>query len=652
MPHRRALCGPASRRRRLLPAVIGSVLAFVGAIALAPTALGQQSSSTAAPSTTALVIGGGSSPSTTSTSSPPPADDATTETTEATDETEAVPLPVAGGSSFPAETVASVPPTGAEAPLALGAVYKVTGSSDDNPTIAVQFREPFELPTDAEYRVSVLVGNPTARRMRSSMIVTDGDLTSRVEIGDGASFEQLTPVPPPTFDPSGLAALTVPVVEAPAGGALWVEVVYGDGLAISPYYSLDAVLGRSSDGKVASSPFGRVATADGGPSDETATMPPGPRLTVVNQSIILESTTPTATELLGRPVTSATDVIVIAPDFADDAARTAEIRVDRTTGTITLLDGLTTPPEDRSDASQTWIVEGLPADPSAPGRVVFDLSAVLDALGVTSDAAGPALGLRREFVLSDGANVTADAVLATTSWFAANAVVESTAPPISSVAGAETTSSSSTPSWLTPALIAAGVALVLVLLSVVVMLRRRKADADAADVLGAMAAEVEEQRRTREHRAVGADGEPLPTGELPPTTVRTGELPVVPEHEPRVVVDAADTEAAGLTIVTVEDLQSARPDDAAPAIDAPIAIFDEQASATSPAEPAPVTPAEPAVTPVEPAADREPPAAPPRAPSGGDRRFAALDSELDELLGRLGALDDDQTGGGQADGPA
>ena len=51
MPHRRALCGPASRRRRLLPAVIGSVLAFVGAIALAPTALGQQSSSTAAPST-------------------------------------------------------------------------------------------------------------------------------------------------------------------------------------------------------------------------------------------------------------------------------------------------------------------------------------------------------------------------------------------------------------------------------------------------------------------------------------------------------------------------------------------------------------------------------------------------------------------------
>ncbi|MCB1260595.1 MAG: hypothetical protein KDB33_09445, partial [Acidimicrobiales bacterium] len=97
----------------------------------------------------------------------------------------------------------------------------------------------------------------------------------------------------------------------------------------------------------------------------------------------------------------------------------------------------------------------------------------------------------------------------------------------------------------------------------------------------------------------------------------------------------------------------ARPDDAAPAIDAPIAIFDEQASATSPAEPAPVTPAEPAVTPVEPAADQEPPAAaPPRAPSGGDRRFAALDSELDELLGRLGALDDDQTGGGQADGPA
>ncbi|MEZ5206577.1 MAG: hypothetical protein R2690_06255 [Acidimicrobiales bacterium] len=207
---------------------------------------------------------------------PPPADDATTETTEATDETEAVPLPVAGGSSFPAETVASVPPTGAEAPLALGAVYKVTGSSDDNPTIAVQFREPFELPTDAEYRVSVLVGNPTARRMRSSMIVTDGDLTSRVEIGDGASFEQLTPVPPPTFDPSGLAALTVPVVEAPAGGALWVEVVYGDGLAISPYYSLDAVLGRSSDGKVASSPFGRVATADGGRRTRRRRCRPGP----------------------------------------------------------------------------------------------------------------------------------------------------------------------------------------------------------------------------------------------------------------------------------------------------------------------------------------------------------------------------------------
>ncbi|MCX7621907.1 MAG: hypothetical protein N2037_13825 [Acidimicrobiales bacterium] len=483
-------------------------------------------------------------------------------------------LSLGGGSQlFPADIVAPIPFSDVEPPLQLNNLYVTPGSSEDNPVVAVQFRQPFELPQEP-YRISVLMGDPTGRRLRASLVANGGRVTGRLEEGDGEAWRSLGPLAPPTFDPSGLAGIPVPVNESPGGGAIWAEAELGsDGkrIAISPYFSRESLLGRSANGRIVAAPFGRVTEANGGPSEDTARLPAGPQLTVINRSVIVDLAVPTPTELLDHPVVAASDYVRVAPNFNLGAVVTHYVWINRTEGTLKLIDGLSQPPVDRTAAAKpSWVVEGFP-DPAAamsPGRLVFDLDAVADALGIDLTAGPVALGLRREFVLDDGRIVTAEAVLATTDWFAIHAVgddpMATANTPVTSAVPAITSDEEQRQYLLTVAFGATVLLLLVIALSVRRARKARRSRQDAADALERMAEEAEQLRRTREHRAISDPAKQAQSSPVAPE--RSGEpmresLCLAGEGAVRRDADGGGDgldEPEPLLIVTLEDLERQR----------------------------------------------------------------------------------------------
>lgn len=544
--------------RRSVIAIVAFVVA--GLMSLGPAGAqqgGQRPSSTSTtsrpsttPTTARTTLAPTTTVATTSTSAPATTAASTTTSTPTTIDPQ---LALGGGSQpFPAQIIAPIPFADVEPPLQLNDLYVTPGSSEDNPTIAVQFRQPFELPAEP-YRISVLIGDPTGRRLRASLVASGGKVTGRLEEGDGTTWQALGPLSPPSFDPSGLAGIPVPVNEAPGGGAIWVEAEVGsDGqrIAISPYFSRESLLGRSAAGRIVAAPFGRVTEVNGGPSEDTARLSAGPQLTVINRSVIVDLATATPTEILGRNVVTASDYVRIAPNFNFGGVVTHYIWINRTDGTLKLIDGLSQPPVDRTSTTrESWVVKGFADTSSAmgPGQLVFDLEAVAQALDIDLAAGPPALGLRREFVLDDGRIVTAEAVLATTDWFAVHAVGEDPMATVTTMAAAPPPVSSSDDEqrqYLLAVGIGGGV---LLLLIVALFIRRarhaRRNRQDAADALERLAEEAQEMRRTREHTAITA-------------AVQVQPQPVSgPGPEP---VPAAEPEPEPLVLVTLEDLERQR----------------------------------------------------------------------------------------------
>lgn len=432
--------------------------------------------------------------------------------------------------SFPAALVAPVPASEVPVERSVTDLYVPPTTEPDTPQVVVQFRSPFTLPR-RPYRVSVLAGDPNGQRLRASLTASgtpDGSgsipVTGKLEKGDGRGPWQpvgngTTPV---QFVPSGLAIITLPLPEVPAGGAIWAEVETGtDGklVTVTPPYALDSLLGRPADGLLPATPFGQVVDATGTVTDEVVPLSGGPTLSVANQTLRLSSTERPPDTVAGQPVQQVLDYVRIAPDYNRRAVLTHYIVVNRTDGTVRLLDGYSVPPADRTD-QPGWLIDGVTSGSAAgPATISFDLPALAAALGMELGPTTSAFGVRRELVLADGRRVAADAVMGTLGWFDPGFVAATPAAPGGATAQVQDTEP--TGDRRTIALVVAGVAVLgALLVGVALLVRRRRAvpgevGDDAADELDALAAEQSAERRSRRDVSAGAGPGPSSTSEQP-----------------------------------------------------------------------------------------------------------------------------------------
>jgi hypothetical protein len=513
---------------------------------------------------------------------------------------------------FNGPLVAPVPAADVPVERAMTDVFVVPSPDADHPKVAVQFRSPFPFPSHA-YRVSMLVGDPNGSRLRVSLIdAGNGTATWKEErftsSASAPAVGTAQPISTPTwtpvdmqstgadFSPTGVAAITVPIKDAPDGAAAWAEVETGtDGtqVSLSPIYSRAALFAPTPlTYPLPSSGFGLMSEADGTSTGSQVVLPVGATVAVSNHAIQMVTSERPPTELAGQHVDKVIDAVKIAPTYDLRGVVTDYVSVDRTTGDVKLFDGLSMLPNDKSGDS-SWLTAGLPAgDPGAPTTIQIDLAKAEQALGIDLTGAASGIGIRREYVLANGRRVVAEGVLGTLAWFDPNALAgisDSTATvdgaPLGPVADPETTSP-----WRA---LVAGVALALFLIAlgvaiVVARRRRRAAVGDAADQLTAIAVE------TAEHRAITREERKLATTDVP------------------IVDEPLDVEPLDVEPLDVEPLDFESLDDRPPLV----ALID----LTDPG-PAPAGPTRPAK----------------HAP---DHALATLGADFDELTARLRSLED------------
>ena len=577
--------------RRTRSTVAGFAAAVVGlaTLALATPALGQ-----AEPGASSTTTVDATSTTAVDASSTTTEDPASTTTTEATGTTEAPPPPTATDTPFPASLVAPVPPVEGAPDTAITDLYVTDGATPEEPDVVVQFREPFTF-AGTPYRVGVVIGDPNGTRLRTWLISNGPENLpyGRVERFEAGSWAELgaTPV---RFE-NGLMVITVPITEAPAGGAVWAEIVENDASTPShttPYFSRDALFGAADAGTVPSAVFGRVFGLDG-ISAEPVELPTGGTLVAVGDQIAVDYPDPPPSEVDGQEVTTAVDIVRIAPDYDGGAIIANFVRLDRTTGEVGLYDGFSPVPIDKS-GDRSWLV-AAPA-PREAGALILDRAAIVTALGLPDDGAGIALGVSRELALEDGRLVTAEGVLATDAWLdlaPASALPEVTTTTVA--AGGETQQVDETRQDRLPLLIGAGVGIV-VLLLLVVLLRRRS-----------------NRRAEIEHvAAAGGDG---PKQDRMPWGSTDGDLIITTTHEFDALIPADATPLPGPAPVDPSPVPTA------PAGSGVRILADPVGGAPAPEPAPPIPPAVVEPSPVEPAVP-EPSAAEPSAPSALDREPA------------------------------
>jgi hypothetical protein len=529
-------------------------------------------SSSSLPASTSVVPQSVTPPSTTAPSSAPPPSD--TASTAAPAPPSVATFPAGGSTDFPGSLVGPVPAADVPIERAMSDVYVKPSGDPNRPDVVVQFRAPFPLPSHA-YRVSIVVGDPQGTRLRVSMIDNGVDGVTWQEERSTA----LPPTGPPpagtaatvaapswedvatgptgaSFSPTGSATISVPLADAPDGPDVWAEVETGtDGsqVSMSPLFAKAALFAPTPpDAPLPSGSSGLLAELDGTSSGQYVTLPDGPTLAIANHAIKVATTERPPSQLAGQPVTKVIDVLRIAPDYQKRGVVTDYVAIDRTTGDVRLIDGMSLPPTDQTGDS-SWLLTGLdPADPGAPTTMQIDLAGVVRALHIDVSGTATAIGLRRQYVLADGTQIAAEGVLGTLGWFDPTAAVGLDQPtpvddgaPLGPVAGAPSSSSSV---WLyTLGAVFVGVALLALAIAAVTERRRRDAARrDAADELIAIAVETEEHRAiTREERrlatqeveeveaveAVEAVEVDLSTLPPPPVPVRVPVTPAPPSGE-------------------------------------------------------------------------------------------------------------------------
>lgn len=538
----------------------------------------------------------------------PVAGQATTEVAPASTAVEA--SPATAGADFPGPLVAPIGTTGQPPELSIDSFYADSDDASGAVVFAVQFAEPFAEPSDS-FRAAVVVGDPLGARVRASYVSVDGRGAGRVEQGTAQGDEVTWTDAGPTtasFDPSGLALITVPVNTVSPASGVWVEAAAGAypnvQAVVSSVFSYDLLVGRGPAGTLAAGPWvtvtpGRAGPAVGAfaPGSEKAAHQrlsgPGPTLSLINRGLTLTTSERPPAQVSGARVTQAVDYVRLAGGANQVAGGLMpSISVDRTTGVVQLLDASGAPVPGNG---QPWLVQGLPAgDPGAPTTLTFDLEAVATALGLPIGPTTTALGVERVLQLDGGRVAVAPAILGTQAWFDA-----------ASVEGAGTVDSTSTStSARRPVVFAAiGLAAVLAIAVVVVLALRRRRSA-------------RRRRELDEWDFVHPEGEPVRPAEPRPEPV------VAPVAAPEPVVEPVP-----------ERVPEPEP----------------EPEPTRPPEPV----AEPSLAPepepsLAPEPEPEPEPAPAPEPSMASRRtrspaeaLAALEAELDALGARVDRLGDD-----------
>ncbi len=441
------------------------------------------------------------------------------------------PPPPSANAPFPAALVGPVPAV-AGSPPELDVIDLYTAFSEDlsAPDVVVRFKAPFSLP-GAAYKVSILIGDPTGRRLRVSMVSPGGSAKPKglIETYDGVSWKE-GGATSATFDTGGFVIVRVPFAAAPAGGSVWAEIREAGNetpLRVTPFYARDALFATAvPKGSLPTSVWARATTADGAPVADPVSMPPGPTVTVGDGLVGVAYASTDPTDLLGSPVTEVVDNLRIAPNFDNGAVVNDLVRIDRNTGTLTLLDGFGIPPTDKS-GDRSWVVAGFPAGQStAAAMLLFDLPKMAAALGIELGAETTGIGLSRTFVLADGRVVTVDTVLGTSKWFDLG--------PAPAVPVADTTIPAQTDATVSsgpaPGVLAAGVAGVLVLVLLGLLLVRRRGRRAAA-------AQAEAERAASDPITSGIDRVPWArddgavtaraTAEIEQIKLATGAVPVI-----------------------------------------------------------------------------------------------------------------------------
>jgi len=473
---------------------------------------------------------------------------------------------------FPRPLMAFVPvPANGPADPALAvqtvAVGEGTGiGAGGDRRVTVGFASSFALPTEA-YRVSVVWGSPGGSQTRASFLSTGGTTSGAVQTStDGRTWDDAG-VATATFGDDSIA-IDAALGDAPEGAGLWVQAQLGTDaakLVTTPVYAVDAALGRTTDGALPATSWGVPASAEAtGTGPQSAAVAFGtapPTLAVVNQALIVTDAAPAPTQVGGQAVTAVMDEVTFLPGYTPSGTVSGVVQIDRTTGTIRALSGSTGLPEDRT-GSGSWITQGLapaPASSTAPMKVTFDLEGVTKALGITLDANGTGLGLRRKVALADGTMVLGLPVTGTVAWYQ-TASVPTEAPPTSSTppAPAPSDPSNGSSNASVPLAAAGVVAVVLVALAVAsTVRRRRRVGSIQTDLFGSVDApgpgeepdeQADERPEADEKAEANADERPdHDAGDDADEDADEGPAPARGGRSPADVLAALDAQVEGLS---------------------------------------------------------------------------------------------------------
>jgi hypothetical protein len=315
------------------------------------------------------------------------------------------------GSPFPAPIVAPVTNVDVAAPLDIRGIWRVDATDPANPVLGVAFAAGFEQPT-ADYRVSILVGDPAGLRTRASY--NAGAASGTLETSNDGEAWEPSGETAAAVGAVGAVEITVPVGDLPDGSQVWAEAQEGDDVLTTPVFSLDSLLGRAVDGAMTTQSLGDVVDGSGNPTGETLDLGPGPTLAIVNQGMTVDYPMAAPTDIGGVAVTAVVDRVELAPNFDTGGTRTDAIQIDRTSQTVALVDGLADPPTTVAGATD-WFIGGFPA--SGTGPLTFQLGEVAESLGfqLVPDSVGA--GVVRTVTLEDGRVIETSPVLATLDWF-------------------------------------------------------------------------------------------------------------------------------------------------------------------------------------------------------------------------------------------
>jgi hypothetical protein len=621
---------PARRPRRLVAAVV-----LIGALG---------------------VVGGSAARAQPTVNAPSGASTATAAAAEPGEPAPPAPASASGRAPFPADRVAMMPAEGGPGmppvgpippPLALSDFYVASGTDPGSPEVVLRFAEPFALPRDG-YRLSVIVGDPVGPRLATSLLAGQPPAahvpTSEVARYDGTAWEKLPPAAV-QFDDLGFALITLPLGLAPPGDAIWVEISLGSPLEpqrLSPFFSRRALLDPVTAGQLPGDALGVPRERRGRPDQRAVVLGEPPTVAVRGGAAIVE-TGILPIQVVNQPVIGIVDVVRIIDSYNRNG-HSAEVRLDRGKGTISLFDTSSDPPQDRT-GDLTWVRRTTSPGGSGAGvvpsgsaeSIELDLAGLGRTLGIDTVPALTALGVRRIVTLADGEAMTAEGVLATVASLALNAVPEievaaarpspaTVPPPESGAAGL----------WLFLAALAAVVV-------VTVWVRRRRAAAPAA---------AAPPGRQGPDRVPWGDGDAAITAPVP-QTLASAERPGRPRvagHGGRRVRRTGEGRARGSEARSsrtrppggpAPERRSSRPPATPPAPvppERPVTLpRRDPAPLADPVGPGPSAELKPS-EPAPPAAPAGPVQGPAPGAVGPDDVLAALDGEMSELSNRIDDL--------------